>query len=342
MDKIQRFSERRQKAEAAYEQRPLSHEALHTYNRRLDETLKLLQDQLKRQEDELNKLRITKSIDLSDFRTDPWVRLSRVRRAKKGYDSLLKQETLLPAPTSPLPSLIAIEETGRLIKESKTSISMTANSLSVDRQRLQAEEANLRDARLITSGLEERISRIRTGKSNKEQKTPSQLANELVGQHKGKNEELKKSTENMKSSLDKFIDDKLAAMLAAEDIGGPTAGDALDLSDAVLEAGYTNRGRPKKQKSATLGDQDGQQRIDDLVHRRNGQDNQTRQRNKREKAAAEMHALLDALLEAGPVYIDVPRDSAASRFLVKAKVAQFHHRDARRLKLIDFGRSIDD
>lgn len=60
VDKIQRFSQRRQKAEAAYEQRPLSHEALHTYNRRLDETLKLLQGRLKRQEDELNKVCLQK------------------------------------------------------------------------------------------------------------------------------------------------------------------------------------------------------------------------------------------------------------------------------------------
>ena len=55
----------------------------------------------------------------------------------------------------------------------------------------------------------------------------------------------------------------------------------------------------------------------------------------------EMHSLLDDLLEAGTSYIDLPRDSAASRFLVRSKVAQFHPRDARRLRLVDFGRSLD-
>lgn len=222
---------------------------------------------------------------------------------------------------------------------------MTAESLSVDRQRLKTEEANLRDARLITSGLEERIERIRLEKSKKEEKTPSQLAHELVNQQQARTNELDKAARDLKVSLDKFIDDKLAPMLAAEDLGGPTVGDVPDVSDAALEAGYTSHGRPKKQKPVTRdGPQDGQQRIDELVYRQRSQEdpNEARPKSKREEAAAEMHTLLDALLEAGSSYIDLPRDSAASRFLVRAKIAQFHPRDARRLRLIDFGRSLGD
>jgi hypothetical protein len=41
-------------------------------------------------------------------------------------------------------------------------------------------------------------------------------------------------------------------------------------------------------------------------------------------------------------YVDLQRDSAAARFLVRAKVAQFHPRDAGRIRLIDFGRQLDD
>lgn len=177
------------------------------------------------------------------------------------------------------------------------------------------------------------------------EKDPSELAREQVSLQRKRNGELQKSADEMKVSLDEFIDDKLAPMLAAEDLGGPTVGDALDVSDATLEAGFTSHGRPKKQKSARLeSPQGGQQRIDELVSRHRGQGNQngSRPKNKREEAAAEMHVLLDALLEAGTSYIDLRRDSAASRFLVKAKFAQFHPRDARRLRLIDFGRSLTD
>ena len=206
------------------------------------------------------------------------------------------------------------------------------------------EETNLRDAQLITRRLEERISRIRREKSKKEEKESSQLAAEFVEQQSERNRELMKSAEDMKASLDEFIDAKLAPMLAAEDIGGPTAGDALDITDPVLEAGYTNRGKPKKQKPGTGEPQNGQQRIDELVNRRRGQEsqNQTRPNTKREQAAAETHMLLDALLEAGSGYIDLARDSAASRFLVKARVAQYHPRDARRLRLTEFGRLLED
>ncbi|KAI5797863.1 hypothetical protein DFH27DRAFT_653645 [Peziza echinospora] len=37
-----------------------------------------------------------------------------------------------------------------------------------------------------------------------------------------------------------------------------------------------------------------------------------------------------------------PADSAAARFLVRAGVAQFHPRDARRIKLVNFGRAVED
>lgn len=225
------------------------------------------------------------------------------------------------------------------------SVSMTAEKLSANRQRLKAEEANLHDAQAIKRGLEERITKIRSDKSKKQKKTPSQLAQELVEQKRQKNEELDEDAEDMKVSLHKFVDKQLAAMLAAEDLGGPTVGDAIEIPDTTLEAGYTSHGKPKKPKASNTTDQnDGQQRIDELVRRRTRRedDQQANPTNKREAAAAEMHALLDSLVETGASYINLPRDSAASRFLVRAKIAQFHPRDARRLRLIDFGRSLND
>lgn len=57
VDKIKAFAEKRQKSEADYDKQPLSSNSLQSYNRRLDETLRELQDQVKRQEDELRKVR---------------------------------------------------------------------------------------------------------------------------------------------------------------------------------------------------------------------------------------------------------------------------------------------
>ncbi|KAI2726182.1 hypothetical protein CBS147332_3069 [Penicillium roqueforti] len=335
VQKIQKFAQRRQEAEHEAAKEPLSETALHVYTRRLDATLQGLQEQVKRQQDELNKLRELSSLDLTETGTDSWARISQARRARKAYDSLLKSDDELPATDSVLPSLIAIEETARLVQENKVSVTMTAEQLSVDRERLRVEEANLRDSQSIASGLRERIQRIRNANTRKEEQTPSQVAREQLTLQKEQNKELDRTSANLKVSLDTFIDETLAPMLAAEDLGGPTVGDAFEVSDATLKAGYTAHGKPKKQKEPTETEDGSQRRIDKFMER-NADEAPT---NKREAVAKEMHGLLDAMLEAN-TYIDLERDSASSRFLVRAKVAQFHPRDARRLRLIDFGRSL--
>ncbi|KAJ5380717.1 uncharacterized protein N7496_003145 [Penicillium cataractarum] len=339
VEKIQKFVQSRQAAEKEASQEPFSATALHAYARRLDGTLQQLQEQVRRQEDELNKLRESRgSHGLLDNSDGPWMRVSQARRAKKAYQSLVLAEDDLPTTDSVLPSLIATEDTSQLIEEGKLSILVTADRLSADRERFRIEEANLRDSRAISAGLRERIQRIRNANSRKQEQTPSQVAREVVREQKRKNKGLDHASEELKKSLDKFIDESLAQMLAAEDLGGPTVGDALEVSDATLKAGYTAHGKPKKPKEPV--EQDGnQQRIDQFLRRSTDGSNPA---NKREAAATEAHELLDALLEAGTSYIDLKRDSAASRFLVRAKVAQFHPRDARRLRLIDFGRSLGD
>lgn len=268
--------------------------------------------------------------------TDPWARISQARRAKKAYDSLIKSEDELPSTDSVLPSLLAIEDTSRLLQENKISVRTTAEQLSVNRERLQVENTNLRDSQSIATGLRERIQRIRNESARKEEQTPTQIAREQVAQQKKKNKDLDRTSANLKVSLDKFIDETLAPMLAAEDLGGPTVGDTFEVSDATLKAGYTAHGKPKKQKELVEGEDASQRRIDQFLQ----PTADAAPANKRQAAAKEMHALLEAMLEAESSYIELARDSASSRFLVRAKVAQFHPRDARRIRLIEFGRSL--
>ncbi|KAI9042493.1 uncharacterized protein KD926_005574 [Aspergillus affinis] len=342
VDNVQRFVEKREKTEEFYEQEQPSTADFREYNKQLDSTLRELKNQVKRQENDLQKLREVNSIDLSKIGQDPWARVSQVRRAKEAYNPLLKSRTELPNPESPLPSLLAVEETSRLIHETKVSVSLTAEKISSDRQRLKVEEANFRDAQAIRDGLEKRLEKIRNEKSQKEEKTPSQLAQEFLEEQQQKIEDLDAETEKLKDSLRVFIDENLASMLAAESLGGPTIGDTIEISDDTLERGYTNHGKPKKPKPVeTTEGGNNQRRIDEMV-RQAGQGDTERRSNKREAAAAEMNDLLDVLLEAGSSYIDLPRESAASRFLVRAKVAQFHPRDARKLRLVDFGRSLSE
>jgi flagellar biosynthesis chaperone FliJ len=53
--KIQKFAEKRLEAEQESSKEPLSGTAVHVYTRRLDATLQGLQEQVKSQQDELNK-----------------------------------------------------------------------------------------------------------------------------------------------------------------------------------------------------------------------------------------------------------------------------------------------
>ncbi|KKK16173.1 hypothetical protein P175DRAFT_0553729 [Aspergillus ochraceoroseus IBT 24754] len=340
VEKVQHFAEDRQKVEEYYEQHRISSSDIQDYERKLDDTLRELQDRVRRQEDDLRRLRAVNATP--SIGVEAGSRMAQVRRAKGAYDSLLKSEPDLPKPESPLPSLLAIEETTRILKESKASISMTAEKLVNARQRLKTEETALRDARSIQDGLRRRIDSIRKEQSTNKEKSPSDLARDHLEEQQKKIITLDQDAGRMKTALHKFCEDTLAPMIAAEDLGGPAVGDAADISDATLASGYTRHGKPKKPKSSETEDQSSNQnRIDDLLRRQTGQES-TQPSNKREAAAVAIQELLDTLLDAGSSYIDVPQESAASRFLVKAKVAQFHPRDARRLRLIDFGRSLND
>lgn len=276
-------------------------------------------------------------------------RLSQIRRAKKAYEKLTDSEPELPPPGSALPAVLAFRETSQLIQETKSSIKTVSQDLTTDSERRKVEETNLRDARMITDSLGERIEELRTQRSQKEKKTSSQIAKELIQNQRKKRSGLEKDSARLKDALENFVDEHLAPMLAAEDLGGPTVGDDIDVPDLTLESGYTNQGKPRKPKStANAGADPGQQRIDELINRQTGgEDNDdSAPTTKRGAAGEEMITLLNDLLEASNSgtgagsYVELSRDSAASRFLVKAKIAQFHPRDARRLRLIDFAREI--
>ena len=280
---------------------------------------------------------------------ESYERLAQIRRAKKAYENLAASEVELPPPGSALPGVLALRETSQLILETKSSISTTAHDLSADGERQKVEETNARDARMITNSLEERIEELKAQRSREEKKTSSQIAKELIQNQRKRKSGFEKDSVRLKEALEKFVNEHLAPMLAAEDLGGPIVGDEVDVPDLTLESGYTSQGKPRKPKStADAGADSRQQRIDELINRQGAGegDDDSGPTTKRGAAGEEMMTLLHNLLEAAKSgagagsYVELPRDSAASRFLVKAKIAQFHPRDARRIRLIDFAREI--
>ncbi|EAS35709.3 uncharacterized protein CIMG_01063 [Coccidioides immitis RS] len=349
VQKIQDFAKSCNEFETQREQEFTGASHSGNYGKELDATLKSLQEQAERQESTLNRLRARSPLDLPRPDLDPATRLAQTRRAAAAYRSLTAKQPELPAPGSPLSGLLVFRDSIRLIRELKASISAVTQDLVANRERLNTEEANLRDARMITAELRRRLEAVQTQQQQeaRKKKKPSQLAKELIQKERNRETELDRRTAELKVALKSFVDEHLASMLAAEDLGGPVVGDQVDISDSTLEAGYTAHGKEKKPKTKHVDDADSrQQRIDDLVRRRASgvEGPASTVNNRRDASAAEFHALIDRLLDAASTssYIELEKDSAVSRFLVKAKVAQFHPRDSRKLRLVDVARDISD
>lgn len=198
--------------------------------------------------------------------------------------------------------------------------------------------------------MENRIERLRTQHEDRSQKTPAQLAREMIAAKRAQKDGCDSETQHLGEAMNNFINDYLAAMIAAEELGGPVVGDMLEVQDDTLAAGFTKKGRAKSLKKP-VSEKTRQRRIDQIwgnqVDVEAGAEEEEPP-TEAEAADAEMRQLIENLFAtlAGPgggkAYFRLERDSAASRFLVRAKIAQFHPKDAKRLRLIDFGRELDD
>jgi len=276
------------------------------------------------------------------------VRLHQLRVVKTAYEALRPLEPTLPQRDSSVPALLAIRNTQSLIAETETSITAVQQKLAQAKTQLDQEEADLRDARLITSALEKRIATLRTLKDDRSQRSPSQAAKELLQKQKKRKKTYENETRRLIRAFNDFTDEHLSAMLAAEELGGPVVGEMVDVDDTILGAGFNQQGKARKLRSSTsLDEEKRQRRIDEIWGRTDSGDADLNDaRSEKEAAGAEMRALTEDLLNAAAderttsAYVELHRDSAAARFLVRAKVAQFHPRDARRLRLIDFGREL--
>jgi hypothetical protein len=217
-------------------------------------------------------------------------------------------------------------------------------------KRLEKEQADLGDANLIHADLESRISSLQEAIDERTQKSPGEIAKDMIRDLKKKKSYYDSETGKLVKAFNKFIDEHLAPMLAAEELGGPIVGEILDVNDEMLEAGFSAQGKAKKAK-ANPNEDKRQRRIDEIWGPRPEEDRSAKEPwNEKQAAAAEMRELteelLNSLVEAdgtGPgAYVELRRESAAARFLVRSKVAQFHPRDARKLRLVDFGGDFDD
>jgi hypothetical protein len=217
-------------------------------------------------------------------------------------------------------------------------------------RRLEKELVDLDDAHSITRNLGSRIESLRGEIQERTHKSQVQVARDLTRELKKKKANYDSETGQMVKAFNRFVDNHLASLLAAEELGGPVVGDVLDIDELSLESGFNQHGNMKKHKAVGLEDKR-QRRIDEIWGQRPHEDRRNNEPwDEKRAAAAEMRELTELLLNSlvesdagdGDAYVELPRESAAARFLVRSKVAQFHPKDARRLRLIGFGRDLDD
>ncbi|PQE22777.1 Centromere Cenp-K protein [Rutstroemia sp. NJR-2017a BVV2] len=338
-----------------------------TYTARLDRTLKDLQDRVKEQELVLQELRANAPTppDSSLLPSqDPRTKLSQILAHKEAYQSILSAPPHLPPANSPLPALLAYRTILSTLQETHSHIPTLTQTLNTTLTHLSTAQSQLHSAQAISSGLESRILSLQQEIHQKTQKTPSQVASDLRAAFKQGKRNYDASTSKLVRTFNEFIDEYLSLMLAAEELGGPIVGEMMDVTPAVLAVGFSAQGKPKrtregKEKEGLDGDMR-QMRIDKIwgVNPRvNAAEDGERGRDRdkggewdeRTAAAAEMRdlaeQLLNALLEKDETgtdgFIEIERETSAVRFLVRSKVAQFHFKDARRLRLVDFEKDIE-
>ncbi|KAG6045620.1 hypothetical protein E4U39_002136 [Claviceps sp. Clav50 group G5] len=313
------------------------------YAANLDYTLRELQRKVREHQEELNSLRSTQH-DLPLLTAEDQAIV-----IQNALTDINASEPFLPFAGSVLPALLALRRAHQTIIESRAYLESEAGAADSERKQLELDRTNLKDHHLLTEALSARISALREELRSKAEMRPEDSAREKMDGLREKRRKYVEETKSLMKALLDFNDNQLAPMLAAEELGGPVVGEMMEVDPDELAAGFNDKGKPIKAKGAD-GDKR-QRRLDEIWGTRN-----TRQQDRMDgdeeiaTAGREMRDLMEELLnrlmqakgDNSASYVTLERESAAARFLVRSTVAQFHPKDANRLRLIDFGRDLEN
>ncbi|CAF3483040.1 unnamed protein product [Fusarium graminearum] len=314
--------------------------ALQAYTVSLDQTLRELQQQVRQHEEELERLRS------NELRLPESV-AGQTQVIQAALKEVTESDPFLPSPGSLLPALLALRRTHQTIQESNTYLDSQRSTHEQLSRQLEADEARLKDQKLLSDALTARIQSLRDEVDASTNVTPEEGAKERLQELRTKKKTFDRDTTKLMKVLLRFIANHLAPMLAAEELGGPVVGDLMDVDGEALAAGFNAQGKLKKPKETVDKDDKRQRRIDEIWGQAPAEG--SGRQNEVTAAAAEMRQLTEELLNTlseaqgdnSASYVQLSRESAAARFLVRSKIAQFHPRDAMRLRLVDFGRDLE-
>ncbi|KJZ77873.1 hypothetical protein HIM_02510 [Hirsutella minnesotensis 3608] len=315
------------------------------YATHLEHTLKELQRKVDEHEAELRRLRASTD---EEAPLSPEGQASVIRTA---LEDMNNSEPFLPSPGSALPALIALRKTHQTIAQSRAHHGTRAPEVDRLKRQVESDTANLRDHQLLAEALGARVESLRIQLEAESETRPEEGARKRVKELETKVSNYDAETARLMRALLAFIESHLATMLAAEELGGPVVGNVMDLDPKDLAAGFNAQGKLGKAKEGAASHDKRQRRLDEIWGMTDAQGARNADEVPEVAAAGkEMQQLLEELLNAlteakgdnSASYVKLGRESAAARFLVRSKVAQFHPKDATRLRLVDFGRELED
>ncbi|POS86318.1 hypothetical protein EPUL_000762 [Erysiphe pulchra] len=311
---------------------------------RYDHTLKSVKAQISAQKNLLAELISTSTpIDI-EASSDPATYYRQIRCLTEAFESLYEVQSYLPKFDSLLPNLLAKRVATQTISETQLAITQCEQFLQSKIKSIETEKADLKDTKLIRDELVTRITSLQEEVELHLHKSSYTLAQEKIQRLEDEKRYYENETSNLMEALTSFIDEKLAPMLAIEELGGPVVGQMLTVDDSIFESGFTNHGKVKKTKSPV---EKRQCRINQIWGYSPEEEESW---DEKSAAASEIKELIEQLLNTMAhadgyhpnTYVNLRRESAAARLLVRSKVAQYHPKDASRLRLIEFGTEISD
>ena len=236
-----------------------------------------------------------------------------------------------------------------MVDQSKNAVAETKASLATSRMQFHQENTDLRDARSITQALEARIENLRLQNEEPLGKSAEESAKDMIQEQQRRKDHYVTALKELVKAFKTFVNEQLAAMLAAEDLGGPVVGDLVQIDEEMLRAGFNQQGKSKKTAAGNARTEAKRRSRNDEIWGFHAADqDENTSLSEKDAAQASFRSLIEDLLNAASgeentdPYIKITGESAAVRFLIRAKVARFHPEDARKLRLVDLGREWDD
>ena len=229
----------------------------------------------------------------------------------------------------------------RLVDETKTSIRGYTEQIVDAQSHLRQDNTDLKDTARMNNALQRRVEKLHLEKADMVRSGPEDTSTKILQVQQQRQEHYAQELQGLVGSFSKFVNEYLAILIAAEQLGGPVVGDDLSIDEETLRSGFNKLGKVKKTRAAkrNVDDREGVMNEGDIPQPSPGTEGKAAGAGFRKLTEELLNALADE--ENRDSYIAIGKESAAVRFLVRANVAQFDPVDARRLRLMDFGSEVE-